>query len=206
MELQFAQLISQYGYFGIFIFLAVGIIGLPLPDEMLMTFVGYTIYQGKMWFPLAFISAFLGAVTGITVSYFLGAKLGLPFLKKYGGKLHITDSKIQRTQKLFERYGSILIIVGYFIPGVRHITGYVAGISNIGIRKFALFAYMGAFIWSLSFISLGRELGENWFLVQEYSHRYGLYVFTFLLILAAVGFIYWRVRRIRSKQSLGRMD
>ncbi|WP_018130244.1 DedA family protein [Effusibacillus pohliae] len=195
MEQQFAQLISEYGYPGIFIFLAVGIVGLPLPDEMLMTFVGYTVYQGKMSYPLAVVSAFSGSAVGITISYLLGSKLGLPFLKKFGPKLHITERKIQRTHDLFEKYGSILIFVGYFIPGVRHVTGYISGIANIGIRKFGLFAYSGALAWSLTFISLGRELGENWYLVQEYLHRYGLFGFALVIILATVMFIYFKFRR-----------
>lgn len=35
------DLISNYGYFAIYGLLAIGIIGLPVPDEFMMTFVGY---------------------------------------------------------------------------------------------------------------------------------------------------------------------
>lgn len=202
LEQQFSHLISQYGYFGIFAFLAVGIFGLPLPDEMLMTFVGYTVYQGKMSFVLALASAFCGAVVGITISYLLGLKLGLPFLKKFGPKIHITEEKIERTHLLFEKYGNLLIFVGYFIPGVRHITGYIAGISNIGIRKFGLFAYSGALIWSFTFIGLGHELGERWFIVQQNMHRYSFYIPLILIGLVGLGWFYLKIQQKKKSNPL----
>jgi undecaprenyl-diphosphatase len=52
--------------------------------------------------------------------------------------------------------------VGYFIPGVRHLTGYVAGASELSFSNFALFAYTGAFCWAATFITLGYFLGEQW--------------------------------------------
>lgn len=180
---QLGWLITRYGYIGIFSALALGIVGLPLPDELLLTYVGYNISQGKMMYLLAFTSALLGAITGISISYAVGLKLGLPFLKKFGPKIHITQGRIEYTQTLFEKYGNIVLMIGYFIPGVRHLTAYLAGISRMNPRKFMIFAYSGALLWSITFISLGHELGERWFLVEEYMHRYGLYSLAAVILL-----------------------
>ena len=54
------------------------------------------------------------------------------------------------------------MIIAYFIPGVRHITGYFSGITQIPFRTYALYAYSGAFIWTGTFISLGKLLGPQW--------------------------------------------
>jgi membrane protein DedA with SNARE-associated domain len=62
----------------------------------------------------------------------------------------------------FERRGRWTLLIGYFIPGVRHLTGYVAGASELSFSNFALFAYTGAFCWALIFITLGYMLGEQW--------------------------------------------
>src|SRR5207253_10228997 len=62
----------------------------------------------------------------------------------------------------FERRGRWTLLVGYFIPGVRHLTGYVAGASELSFPNFALFAYTGAFCWATIFITLGYVLGEQW--------------------------------------------
>ncbi|WP_340253499.1 hypothetical protein [Brevibacillus borstelensis] len=69
------------------------------------------------------LSAFLGATAGITISYFIGNKLGLPFFKKVEPELHIADQKIERTDRLFQTFGPYLLLFGYFIPGVRTFNG-----------------------------------------------------------------------------------
>lgn len=53
-------------------------------------------------------------------------------------------------------------MIGYFIPGVRHLTAVVAGTSKLRWPVFALFAYSGGFLWSVIFITLGYFLGEKW--------------------------------------------
>ncbi|CAM2868027.1 DedA family protein [Paenibacillus sediminis] len=195
MEHFLSELITKYGYIGIFTALALGIVGLPVPDELLMTYVGYNVYLGRVSYPLAYISAILGAMTGITISYIIGAKLGLPFLKRFGPKIRITHEKIERTHNLFEKYGNILLFVGYFIPGVRHLTAYMAGISSLDFRKFMLYAYSGALVWGITFISLGHVLGEKWYLGREYIHRYGLYVLILCVIVAIGAVVYFNFKK-----------
>lgn len=93
VEQHLCWLLTRYGYVEIFVALALGIIGLPIPDEVLLTYVGYNIFQGQLY-PFALLSAFLGATSGITISYVIGSKLGLPFLKKIGPKIHITSDRL----------------------------------------------------------------------------------------------------------------
>lgn len=119
--------------------------------------------------------AFAGACGGISLSFIFGIKLGVPILNKFGPKLRIIELKIARTRNLFSKFGPFLLIIGYFIPGIRHITAYLAGINGYSYRKFALFAYLGAIIWCFTFITLGRVLGENWVMVEAYLSKYGIY-------------------------------
>jgi membrane protein DedA with SNARE-associated domain len=37
--------IRHYGYWGIFSSLLLGIVGVPIPDEWLLTFAGYLVYK-----------------------------------------------------------------------------------------------------------------------------------------------------------------
>ncbi|MFF2482765.1 DedA family protein [Paenibacillus sp. NPDC058071] len=187
-------LIIRYGYIGIFSILAVGIIGLPVPDEVLLTYVGYLIYQGKLMFVIALLSAFLGAAVGISVSYAVGLKLGLPFLNKFGPKVHITPKRIEWTQNLFNKYGAIVLIIGYFIPGVRHITAYIAGMSRMNLRTFMLCAYSGAILWVGVFIFLGLELGKRWYLVDKYVHKFGYLGIVVGALLLVGAYVFYRVR------------
>ena len=156
------ELLNSYGYIIIFGSLFLELIAVPLPGEILMGYCGFLIYQGKLNYSLSILSATLGIICGITTSYFIGKYLGMPFFHKYGKYVHLTPEKLDKISEWFDRFGNKLLTIAYFIPGVRHITGYVSGITNISFRKFAGHAYIGAFIWSVTFITLGKALGDNW--------------------------------------------
>lgn len=96
---------------------------------------------------------FKRATIGISMSYLLGNKLGTPFLRKFGPKLHLTEKRINTTRKLFDSFSPYILFIGYFIPGVRHITAYLAGINCLPYKKFALFTYSGAVLWGFTFVT-----------------------------------------------------
>jgi len=196
------QWITHHGYVGIFSLLVFGIVGLPVPDEWLLTFSGYLVFKRTLFFIPAFAAAFLGSASGITVSYALGRIFDTYVLMKYGRYFHLTPDRLERVHSWFETRGRWTLIIGYFIPGVRHLTGYVAGASELSYPSFALFAYSGAFCWALVFITLGYMLGEEWDRVLRSLHQTKL-----LMILAAAAvaiayfaFVYRRRRRAASAQ------
>jgi membrane protein DedA with SNARE-associated domain len=193
MEQTLFILLQEYGYVAIFLFLVLGIVGLPLPDEIMMTFLGYMTSIGQLNLYLTYISALTGSACGITVSYLLGIRLGYPILKKYGGKIYITRRRLRITQVLFRKYGNWLLFAGYFIPGVRHVTAYLAGISRLPYSRFSLFAYSGAILWCAAFIGFGHVLGSNWEMGFELMHRYGTRILLVALpvILVWLGWYMW---------------
>jgi membrane protein DedA with SNARE-associated domain len=191
MEQQVLAWITQYGYFAIFFLLVFGIIGLPIPDETLLTFSGYLIYKGHLSLPMAFVSAVAGSGSGITISYQLGRIFGHKVLVRYGKYLHLTEERLDRAHAWFARIGHWALTFGYFIPGVRHITAYAAGIAEVAPHQFALFAYTGTVLWVSTFLSLGYLLGERWEAVEKNIHYYLVWVAVGIVVLAA-GYLVWR--------------
>jgi membrane protein DedA with SNARE-associated domain len=183
--------IAEYGYLAVFLLLAFGIVGLPIPDETLLTFTGYLIYKGHLSPWLAFGSALCGSASGITVSYALGRRFGIALIHRFGKYLHLTPERIERAHQWFERIGHWALTFGYFIPGVRHLTAYAAGISDLEPRSFATFAYMGSVLWVTTFLSLGYFLGERWHVVQRMIERYLADVSIGIGVLLAVWLV-WR--------------
>jgi len=152
----------KYGYVVLFFSYLLELMALPLPGELIMGFVGYLCFLGKMdWF-CSIMAVFLGLCSGITIAYYIGQKFGRPFFLKYGHYIRFGPQQMDSLGKWFEKYGSKVLIAGYFIPGVRHFTGYFAGIIKLPIRTFMFHAYLGAFIFAGTFISLGRLLGTEW--------------------------------------------
>ncbi|KOY80313.1 DedA family protein [Lysinibacillus macroides] len=191
------SLIEHYGYLGIIVILIGGIVGLPLPDEVFLTYIGYSVYRENLAHIPALISAMIGAVGGITLSYYIGYRFGLPLLQKYGPKVYITEQKIAFTKKMFVKIGPLLLVIGYFIPGVRHLTAYIAAINNYPYKKFALFAYIGAFIWTFTFISLGKTLGEKWRFVGYYLSHYSIYLILLFIVGMLIAYYLFKKRNVQ---------
>jgi membrane protein DedA with SNARE-associated domain len=188
--------LTQYGYAGLFGLLLLGILGLPIPDETLLVFCGYLIYRGRLNFFGAFISGFAGSLCGITLSYYLGLRFGRRVVERYGRYLRIRPNDVDKVSRWFQRIGYWLLTIGYFIPGVRHFTALVAGMSRLNFRAFACFAYPGAAIWVALFLTLGQIFGERWENTSKVVHRYTIIA---TLALAALAVIVWGVRSARAK-------
>jgi membrane protein DedA with SNARE-associated domain len=197
MEQHVLAWITQYGYLAIFSLLVLGIVGLPVPDETLLTFTGYLVFRGHLSLPLAFLSAFAGSACGITLSYTLGHFFGLILIHRYGKYLRITEEHVEKAHAWFRRAGHWSLTIGYFIPGVRHLTAYAAGMSELEYPTFALFAYAGAAIWVGTFIGLGYLLGERWQAVQANIHHYLVGCAIAIVVVAAAYLAWWKWFRKR---------
>ena len=191
MESQILAWITQYGYLAIFVLLIFGIVGLPVPDETLLTFTGYLIYRRELSMPLAFAAAVAGSASGMTISYALGRSFGLALLHRFGKHVHLTPERLARAHAWFERIGHWALTVGYFIPGVRHLTAYAAGMTEVAPHQFALFAYTGTVLWVTAFLSLGYFLGERWKVVELHVERYLVGLSIALAVLLG-GYWIWR--------------
>ncbi len=156
------QLLHQYGSLTIFIFLAFGIVGLPIPDETLLLLGGLLAAKGQLSIISTIIAAICGSCIGITVSYILGRFIGHTTLICFGKYIGLTEKKLELAHHWFEKFGKYLLFFGYFIPGVRHFTGITAGATELNYRSFAIFAYLGAIAWSLTFISIGYFFFHAW--------------------------------------------
>jgi membrane protein DedA with SNARE-associated domain len=154
MQVQYITgLFNHYGYIVLYVALTLELIAFPTPGETLMTYCGFLVFQGKLNWGISIIVAVLGVISGITTSYFIGRSLGTPFFKKYGSYIHLGPERLDKTSEWFKKYGNGLLVITYFIPGIRHITGYFSGVTKIPYKKFALNTYVGAFIWTGTFIS-----------------------------------------------------
>ena len=163
--------LAHYGYAGLAVLLTLGIIGLPIPDETLLAFAGHLIAKGKLALIPTIGTAFLGSVCGITISYALGRWARHYFIGKSHRILRIDVERLEKVQDWFAHRGRLLLFFGYFVPGVRHVTAFVAGSSRLHMAIFGLFAYTGALFWSVSFIILGYFLQEGWRHLSVTMHK-----------------------------------
>jgi membrane protein DedA with SNARE-associated domain len=181
-----AHWISSYGYWGLIALLMLGIAGFPVADETLLTFAGFLVYKGELQLAPTLLSAFGGSCLGITVSYTIGRFPGLYVVHKMGSRISkFSEAPLAKSERWFRRYGKWLLLFAYFVPGLRHLIAVVAGATKLSMPVFAAFAYVGALIWSVTFICLGYTLGENWGIVMTGLHRYMVFAAAMVAILLA---------------------
>jgi membrane protein DedA with SNARE-associated domain len=179
--MSFNAFISHYGYIGIFSVLMLGIFGVPFPDESLLTFSGYLASKGHLHISLTILVAFIGSSIGITVNYVVGRTLGFAAIKKYGHRVHLTPEKMDKVRDWFDWLGKWFLPVSYFIPGVRHVAPFIAGASKLRFKVFALFAFTGGLLWTLTFTLMGYFLGHK--PADRSSHFPHLLIFAGIVLL-----------------------
>jgi len=156
MEQQLLAWVSHYGAVALFALLAFGIVGLPVPNETLLTLAGALIRKGELHLASTLLAACAGNIVGVTASYGLGRFAGMTSWVHN----HLATSMIN-LEHWFEKIGKWTLAFGYFIPGVRHLTALAAGSSGFPFRTFVPFAYGGAVVWTLLFLGLGYYLGAR---------------------------------------------
>jgi len=190
--------VAEHGYGALYLLLALGVVGLPIPDETLLVFTGYLIGRGTLHPVGSFAAAVAGAWTGISGSYLLGRTLGVGAVHRYGKYVHFTEARLATVHRWFDRIGHWMLFVGYYIAGVRHFTAVVAGMSRLGYPTFIAYAWSGGAVWVATFLTLGYFLGENWRQVAELVHHYIVYASLVVVAGGILWYVLWKKTRARS--------
>lgn len=190
----------HYGSFTIFVLLALGIIVFPIPEETLMILSGILMRNGKLPIVPTLIATLAGSMFGITISYFIGRSLGSFLLTKYGRWLGITQERLDKAHNWFVKFGKWTLLIGYFIPGIRHFTGLSAGTTKLEYNQFALFAYFGALLWGSTFLSIGYFFGNLCFSIYRHLEVNLEKIFIGVIVVSIIAaLIYFFVKKSRNK-------
>jgi membrane protein DedA with SNARE-associated domain len=194
------QLISTFGYAGIFIAMAIESASVPLPSEIIMGISGYLVYTGEMNLLVAGLAGALGNVVGSTIMYMLGSKGGRPIIQKYGKYLHFTEEKFHKVDKWFKRWGDIVIFISQLLPIVRTFVSLPAGILKINFPKFIFYTFTGAFIWCITLAYVSSLFGEHWKKLTDYMKQFEvLLIAGFALVVAYYVFRFFYKRRLEDR-------
>lgn len=180
-------MIGQYGYAALFFALWLGIVGMPIPDEVIVMTGGAATSSGLLHVVPAFLLTYLGVISGLSLGYFLGRYIGTPVLEKLKRKKKM-EKYIQISENLVDKYGNMALVISYFFPVVRHITPYIVGVNKMSFRRYALISYSIGFVWTLLFFAAGRLAGDHVEKVGLLVYQYGLKLLWVPFVLAAVWF------------------
>lgn len=192
------EVIHSWGYWGIFITTFMESTFVPLPSEVTVIPVGYLIQQGRFDAGLAFACTIAGTLSGSLFSYGLAYYLGRPLLLKYKRYLFMNDAKIKKMDGYFEKHGGVSIFICRFIPGIRHIISFPAGLAKMNLPVFCFFTGLGGGLWMTILLSLGYFIGEQQELLTSYLHEITLALFGFIAIVGLAYLVVYRASQTRT--------
>jgi membrane protein DedA with SNARE-associated domain len=187
------HLIADLGLGGVALLtLITGVIGVP-GTEPTMLFAGFDVFQGNLTMPGVIAAGVVGDMAGASIAYSIGYFGSQELLERQGSKLHVSQSRLDRAHRWFERYGDPVIVISRMLPLVRAIFPYAAGVARMPYRRFLPLATLGSIIWIGALAFLGRAVGSNW---PAWRHHleYVDYAAAAALVLLIIFFI---VRRNR---------
>jgi membrane protein DedA with SNARE-associated domain len=179
MEQRLFDLLARHGVWLLFATQMFGILGLPIPDELLLTFAGGLVRRGDLGGLPTFVAAVAGGIAGMTFNYMMG-RLGVRVL---GRVRAVERNTLNRAQSWFKRWGTWLLVFGCFVPGLRHLTPMAAGSGKLDFRTFCAYGYPGAALWSTTFIVIGYYAGAG----HDWRHASLFVLGHHVLVAIAVG-------------------
>lgn len=192
--------IDTTGYISVYLLMVAESMVFPIPSEAVMPFAGFLVESGRFSFILVIIVSTCGSITGSLLSYFIGAKMGEPFIKKFGRFFLLNIDDLNATKKFFSRFGEITIFVSRFIPVIRHLISLPAGMGKMNLFRFSIYTLIGAGLWNTFLTWVGFKLKQNWPTVMKYSQTIDHAVLLILVLLFGY-FIYSHIIRARRKQT-----
>ncbi|MBI3034467.1 DedA family protein [Candidatus Woesearchaeota archaeon] len=191
--------ISSIGYLGIFILMALESTATPVPSELVMPFAGFLAHQGRFSLPMVILVGSLGCLMGSLISYFVGRHVGLPFVKKYGKYVFISESELNWTVRWFNKKGDKTIFISRFIPVIRHIISIPAGIGRMNIWKFSAYTYLGSLIWVSFLAYLGFTLRDHWEDIRKVTEKISIFILA-ILAMAIIIFAWKHIKEMKKKK------
>jgi membrane-associated protein len=195
-------LIQQYGtliYFVLFaiIFCETGLVVLFFfPGDTLLFIAGALCAVGEMNLPLLMVLLSVAAITGNTVNYWIGEKVGQRvFTHDYRW---LNKAALTRTHEFFEKHGGKTIVLARFVPVVRTFAPFVAGVSDMTHTRFQLYNISGAVLWVVLLTTAGYFFG-NMPIVRDHLTEIVLVGVGLAVVPMVLGGAYKLLRRLQTR-------
>lgn len=152
---------SQAGYAGVFALIALESATLPVPSEVVLPFAGYLVYLGRFNFWLVVVAATAGSLIGTLIDFEIGYRLGRPAVLRFGRYIRINEGHLLASESWFERRGPVVVLLARFVPLVRTLVAFPAGVGKMSLTKFLLYSLVGIFAWNILLIYVGLYFGRE---------------------------------------------
>ena len=137
-----SELLSDYLYLGVFLAALIETIIPPIPTMAVFPTAGYIASQNGLGLGEVFLLGIVGGIgasIGSSVIYFIALKLGRAALLKYLKRVKVSEKKLERVEKWFQKYGDKAVLFGRMVPVFREMISVPAGLLKMRIQKFLIY-------------------------------------------------------------------
>ncbi|MDR0888739.1 MAG: VTT domain-containing protein [Coriobacteriales bacterium] len=144
----------------VIIFIETGLVVTPfLPGDSLLFTAGiFAADGGGLNIFVLLVLMYIAAVLGNTSNYWIGRKIGGAIINS-GRIKALTPERIEKTQKMFDKYGFLAIVLTRFLPIIRTFAPFIAGLGEMHFWRFTAFNVIGGVAWVSLFTLLGYFFG-----------------------------------------------
>ena len=153
------------GFIFLIVFIETGVVFFPfLPGDSLLFAAGFfaapDAQTGVSVLPLFALLpvVWCAPIIGDQCNYWIGHFFGRRILES--GKVKaMTPERIEKTEKMIEKWGPLAVFLGRFFPFIRTFMPFISGISGMRWSRFTPFSVLGGLCWSTLFTLLGYFFG-----------------------------------------------
>ncbi len=201
MEDVFTNLISQFGYIGVWFLIFFENVFPPIPSELILPLSGFFTTTTDLTLPGVIIAATIGSITGAYILYGVGRLLSRERLMTFFGTrpmrlLGFKPEDISSAVDWFDRKGQVTVLICRCIPVVRSLISIPAGTAKMGVVRFSLYTLVGSAVWNSVLCSLGAAAGSAWETVTAQAEWVSDIVKYVIIAIVVVAVIFWVVKRI----------
>jgi membrane-associated protein len=181
-----------YALLFVIIFVETGLVVMPfLPGDSLLFVVGALCGVGLMNMPLSMALLTAAAILGNQTNYSIGRHIG-PRVFQWEQSRFFNKRAFEQAHAFYERYGGITIVLARFMPFVRTIAPFVAGVAQMTRRRFTFYDVTGGSLWVVSLVGAGYLFGN----IPFVKHNLDKIIWAMILIPGLIA-VYgaWKARR-----------
>ena len=193
----FRPYVDDYGYLVLFLGVMAENASLPVPGETILIIASFYSHHGHLNLGYVILLATVGCILGDNISFYVGRRLGRPFIQQYGKYLLITKKRLAFVERFFEKHGDKAIFIQRWITGVRVIGALVAGTTQMPWPRFLVFNCFGAITWVTAISLMAYTFAVNLPLLIKIVGRSG---WVLLGLLLAIGLFFYLKRRLLADQ------
>ena len=203
--------IGDYGLYAVFILMFVDAV-FPAASEVVMVYggavasgafadqdvvlFGHTIEAGFSAYVAIALAGTIGYTLGAICGWAIGLYGGRPYLERHGRWLHVDETRLERAERWFERWGDWAVFLGRLTPVIRSFVSIPAGVLETPFVRYTLLTLAGSAIWCFAFAGAGYVAGASW---EDVNHAF--HYLDYVVAVAVAGGIAWLVvRRLRRRR------